>query len=111
MNKYTPGPWQVVTPLSDPETIYIVATGGRFVACIVSDVPEGQGISLKESFENARLIATAPDLLASAKYVLESINAVDAEEVKRAICELWVAVGNAEGGNEIHKVTYDLPNL
>jgi len=111
MKKYTLGPWKVVTPLRDPETIYIVATGGRFVACIVSDVPEKWGISLEESFENARLIATAPALLASAKYVLESINASDAEEVKKAICELWVAIGDAEGGNEIHKVTYGLPNL
>lgn len=63
---HTPGPWQVV-PEDKAESPWIVGTrdGGSIASC----EPVGPWMSEQEASANARLIATAPELLEALKAV------------------------------------------
>lgn len=57
---YTPGPWEVIqTGIADHDTLIIRKTTGAYVAELHAS-PLGHVGSM---YENARLIATAPELL------------------------------------------------
>lgn len=64
MSKHTPGPWKFYDDSNDGKTnrIEIVAIG-KTVARIYNSVPE-------EDLPNARLIAAAPDMLATLQTIL-----------------------------------------
>lgn len=64
MNKYTPGPWRYV----GFGGTHVLARNGRCIA----DAPQPNGMDPEEGFANARLIASAPELLEALEALLES---------------------------------------
>ena len=63
LNKHTPGPWSV-----DPDRPFLVIDDGHNPASVA--YIEGDGA---EAAANARLIAAAPDLLASCKMLTKAL--------------------------------------
>ncbi len=104
MNKHTPGPWEVETLLDESEGDALgfpwhdarITSNGR-------DVCKLYGVGMEyfrdpEQQANARLIASAPDLLAALKHLLD-----DWERVHGPIPdnhEARAAILKAEGGAE-----------
>ncbi len=64
-NKHTPGPWQHTT---GDTTVY---ADGVFVAECVPTSPWADDVPKREARANARLIAAAPELLASLQAVAD----------------------------------------
>ena len=81
MAKHTAGPWEVESvnsdALHDVCLGYVIPNAGHpiLIASTYDDEPEDEGrpghISAAEAEANARLIASAPDLLAACKTALE----------------------------------------
>ena len=88
---FTPGPWtQAVPPSSSLSTIRYIEADGFTVA----DINAGCGeIPQAEALSNARLIASAPDLLAA----LEKIDANTAESVEWIRRVARAAIAKAKG--------------
>ncbi len=87
MNEFkgTPGPWEIKPEEVDKHYIRIRGTqlGGRYeVANVLTPFYEGvHEREAKETRENARLIAAAPELLEALQMALEWIDAVPSDVV------------------------------
>lgn len=85
--KHTPGPWE-----PKPETNYCPAqvwADGRLLADVF-----GESRDAREA--NARLIATAPTLLAAAKDALQILQSVQAENELNPDAMPWPEIDNLE---------------
>ncbi len=112
MIKHTPGPWQVVFWLVDPDDDeskmrYVFAPrikplGSKsyfeIAACYTGDVSDEQGEA------NAQLIAAAPDMLAALKtinkfyvFIDSNLRPNEGEGCREAFSQLRAAIAKAEG--------------
>ena len=102
MNKHTPGPWKNQR-WNDDELIMEVndSTGWRekYPEAYIAKLG-GWGYS-KHGEANARLIATAPDLLAECKRILDIIDLGKGNETwaKNIVSGLKAVIAKAEGDN------------
>lgn len=87
-NKHTPGPWKMLPEECDRPYIRIRGTsiGDRYkIANVLTPIYDG--VHQREADEtraNARLIASAPDLLEALQIAKESVGCVKALEIVRA---------------------------
>ena len=74
--EHTPGPWKIELPCEDTPNLWITAPTSVGVAKIeICDYGDGKGERLtEEDYANARMIASAPDLL----------RALEAQEMREA---------------------------
>ena len=102
--QFTPGPWVLEQPLG-PDQYTIVQKGlatyeWQFIATVSVGIPAEGLMPMQEAKANARLIATAPDLLAALKgivgYMPEFYPDAAWEAVKAAISR---ATDNSEKNN------------
>ena len=92
MGKHTPGPWSIYTV---PTSCGICHKVGPFPgkrdgdaprhACLYADYPSSENPSDKELEANARLIATAPELLEACQMLLTLIRR-NAPELSGKVC-------------------------
>jgi hypothetical protein len=88
IEKHTAGPWYVTT--SD-EKGFVFAHIGK---CIVPFCDETAGNMDGENWANARLIASAPDLLAALELCRECLNPAQSWDSKKASAA-WLAARDA----------------
>lgn len=99
--KHTPGPWQLggFGKVYSPGRVPAV-DNGLPTAYEVASVPfrpmDALGVHQDETRANARLIAAAPDLLASLKAIVEYEKSPDFSKWKRVIDVAAEAVAKAE---------------
>jgi hypothetical protein len=79
MSKHTPGPWDIETPF-EPDSYSIVQAGleayeWQFIAQIPVGIPADGMFPRQEAKANARLIASAPDLLEALRPFLPAYRA------------------------------------
>ena len=79
MSNHTPGPWQHVKKYGD-NSGPINGPDGKAVASIVGNSTR----PAEEKLANARLIASAPELLAIVKTLLAAVDAVESGEITGA---------------------------
>ena len=97
--KHTPGPWNVITgPDHEPPDFSDLLIGVRPCGILAHVDPSNEMPSVADA--NARLIASAPDLLAAAEAALAGIEAC-LPQVARALAEelakLRTAIARARG--------------
>lgn len=95
---HTPGPWEVST--IEGEDVLMVG-GGEDGSAIVADVRTGwNGLGMDEA--NARLIASAPEMLAALKELLDQLEGIGIPEWSGAeglcLTQARAAIAKAEGG-------------
>lgn len=104
-SSHTPGPWMAAASPSSIVGWPIVGPRGRAVAsvhCRRGDTAEGKQINA-EAGANARLIASAPDLLEALKKLKAAVNDILLPELaKRNVgtAELWAQM---QWGEAVHK--------
>ena len=108
MSKHTPGPWTVKDDRMEPTRAF--PRGRRTVGVGDADSDAGSGVCqinrLYEEWEaNARLIASAPELLAVLKVFVKDIDAVGIDQTAKDWPDLVLnyhtaraAIARAEGG-------------
>jgi len=89
MNKHTPGPWSV----DDPHQIW-AESAGEYVA--ITRVEDWETIPREQAEANARLIATAPDLLEALNELIGWQTTAPHEAIQAA----KAAIAKATGGKE-----------
>lgn len=96
MNAHTPGPWHGGSFREDGDSpgIDISAADGANVAAVLFD---SRDMEAPECLANARLIAAAPELLASAKLALNSIEGDCTGQHYQARLWLEEVIERAEG--------------
>lgn len=97
-DKHTPGPWEAQHNNWEVSTIY-APTGEVARCCIDSEVSEETQDQFERAKEaNARLIATAPRLLAALEAMLEEGDGGRAAaEARAAIAQARAAIAQARG--------------
>lgn len=96
-SKHTPGPWDVLNDLASGHLVPIDAQNGRHVALAFTNPP------YDEHEANARLIASAPELLAAAKRALKTIEELPPrvnEDRYEPLMQLSAAIARAERGSK-----------
>ena len=93
MNKYTPGPWRVAG-------LNIGSANEKVVASCYQDSPESVVVrpeSVEECLANARLCASAPDLLEACKLLQAALTEYHLRDVKKrySLCVADAAASKA----------------
>lgn len=91
--KHTPGPWELRTLEDDSPTIVVCDAKEEEICCV------HYGYLRYENESNARLIATAPDLLEAAKLAMVQVFLANGSE-NTAYKALEAAINKAEGRSE-----------
>lgn len=92
--KHTPGPWAYH---NTPTPFIHVAAGGLPICQIYTSTAHGQ--SMGEQFANARLIASAPELLEALKACNEAMNYMSEYDIPITLPgQVKAAIAKAEGG-------------
>ncbi len=94
--KHTPGPWNLGN--SDIPVSAVSVNGGNRKHTTLARIasPEFVGMSLQEGLANARLIASAPELLVALEQML-NLNSLGAYEQSAAISAARAAIAKARG--------------
>ena len=87
MNRYTSGPWAVLTELDgDGDTVRVVVPGKNFHVALVY----GHGGDAQTDMErnaNARLIAAAPEMLSAMKFIASTLKKFSNGETSRLVVD------------------------
>lgn len=107
--KHTPGPWQLETVRTSSGICHRIGPfpwkeGKDIHCCVYVDYP-GNGDIERELLANARLIASAPDLLAALKQLAEEADNFSVSGVyfaekcmgRKGLDMAWAAIEKAEG--------------
>ena len=94
MSKHTPGPWQISKSNNEKLSTVEIGTEDRYITLLswTKDIAE-------EQKANARLIASAPELLEAAEKVIQNGMACSHDEVKARV-ELRQVIEKAKGEGE-----------
>jgi hypothetical protein len=104
MSKHTPGPWQIRSVKGDP--LLQVCADKEPVAIVAHPWPTTIGDPARIQSANARLIASAPELLAACERQVANIERwletgvpADAAESKSIYDQMKAAIAKAEGSD------------
>lgn len=86
--KHTPGPWFYSQESIDPDWYIVTINGGLIVANVNSHCRQ---------VANARLIAAAPDLLETLRFLVRAVETNCALSIAEAIVGAHIAIDKAEG--------------
>jgi hypothetical protein len=98
--KHTPGPWRA-QPLEGPGHWQIINESCLQLA-MARHWPNGQGLNIPECREetdaNARLMASAPELLAALERFAKWYGQNSMPELQGVACDAFQAIAKAKGG-------------
>jgi hypothetical protein len=89
--KHTPAPWTVGTPNLYTK-LNIGIWGDDYVICDMCE----DGHSVAEQVANARLIASAPELLEALKDLLRDLDTVDSYALNETVLPIWEDIARAK---------------
>jgi hypothetical protein len=102
MSGHTPGPWEVDSESSNDGEAEVVVAADRTICWTADTFSDEEGaVITDEDRANGRLIAAAPELLASCKEMLASDGLIGNQpSVLRAVQSMREAINKAEGRGE-----------
>jgi len=98
MNQHTPGPWHVQDNTADPYGQLVVDSAEHGAVAICYTMDKGETVAPAECLQNARLISSAPDLLAALMAAKSEMHCHSATRNSEALQLVRAAIAKATGG-------------